>query len=67
MITIDLNEITQTTGHNRSCPDIARKLIQEGADPSEKITFTRSGTQAHTVNSLAWWAKVQHVRLPRKS
>lgn len=62
MITIDLNEVTPVTGRNRSCPDIARKLILEGADPSSEITFTRNGELSHPVNTLAWWARLQHIR-----
>jgi len=66
LITIDLNEITPVTGRNRSCPDIARKLIREGADPSSAITFTRNGKLSHPVNTLAWWACVQHIRSPQR-
>ena len=62
MITIELSEITQTTGHNRSCPNIARKLIQDGAAPSTEIDFIRDGKRSFPVNTLAWWSKVQHTQ-----
>jgi hypothetical protein len=62
MITIELSETTQTTSQNRSCPNIARKLIQEGADPSTEIDFIRDGKRSFAVNTLAWWSKVQDIQ-----
>ena len=61
MISIDLNETNQTTSHHRSCPDIARKLLREGADPATEIEFTRDGTRSYQVNTIGWWSKVQHI------
>lgn len=66
MITVNLNAVTQTTGNNRSCPDIARKLILEGADPSTEIEFTRDGRRSYPLATLAWWSEVQHVRSPQR-
>ena len=58
MISIDLNV---GNPRHRSCPDIARKLLREGADPSTEIEFTRDGTRSYQVNTIGWWSKVQHI------